>query len=360
MRFFICFFILLGGLSKAQDVQNFLQVNEKVNKLVTKFKNKNNIPGISVSISYKNRIIFSQGFGYADLDLKKGVNPSLTKFRIASISKTITSVTLAKLQEQGKVNFKESVYKYLDSLPKTFYDFTIEDLLSHKAGFVRDYGGSILCDKNDFHKVEFYKTFNNQRFSYKPKTNFNYSNYGYKLLGILIEHIYGNSIVEAKKELVIDYLGLKNTIAETNNYDENTSVFYYEKNGKLLKVPCLDCSFNYGPGCYLSTSEDLITLGNAYLYTGKLLSKESLSNLIKTRNTDKDYGLGFINKKDFYGNWFYGHNGSYPGALSYLRIYPKNELVVSVLMNYRTEEILSKFDILNNEIAYEYNQYLKK
>ena len=58
MRFFICFFILLGGLSKAQDVQNFLQVNEKVNKLVTKFKNKNNIPGISVSIYYKNRIIF--------------------------------------------------------------------------------------------------------------------------------------------------------------------------------------------------------------------------------------------------------------------------------------------------------------
>ena len=117
---------------------------------MTKFLQKNEIPGLSLSISYKKEIIFSKGFGFSDLKLRKEVNPSKTKFRIASISKTLTAVSLAKLQEEGKISFKESVYKYLDSLPKTNYDITIEDLLSHKAGLVRDYGGSILCEKNDF------------------------------------------------------------------------------------------------------------------------------------------------------------------------------------------------------------------
>ena len=80
---------------------------------MTKFLQKNEIPGLSLSISYKKEIIFSKGFGFSDLKLRKEVNPSKTKFRIASISKTLTAVSLAKLQEEGKISFKESVYKYL-------------------------------------------------------------------------------------------------------------------------------------------------------------------------------------------------------------------------------------------------------
>lgn len=351
-------FLFFSVFITAQNKNAFSHENEKVTKIITKFINKNEIPGLSLSISYKKELIFSEGFGFSDLILKKEVNPSKTKFRIASISKTLTAVSLAKLQEEGKVNFKESVYKYLDSLPKTNYDITIEDLLSHKAGLVRDYGGSILCEKNDFHKNDYYSSFNNERFISVPNVTFSYSNYGYKLLGILIEKLTDKSIQEVKKDLIINKIGLANTTHETSDYDENTTKFYYKKDKEFLEVPCLDCTFNYGPGCYLSTSEDLVKLGNAYMYKNILLKPESFSNLIKSRNQAKDYGLGFITKRDYYKNYFFGHNGGYPGAISYLRVYPNNELVISILINYRNEQIQSDLELILNEIAFIYIEKL--
>ena len=207
---FIFLFLFCSNLF-AQEKNLFLKENDKVIRLMTKFLQKNEIPGLSLSISYKKEIIFSKGFGFSDLKLRKEVNPSKTKFRIASISKTLTAVSLAKLQEEGKISFKESVYKYLDSLPKTNYDITIEDLLSHKAGLVRDYGGSILCEKNDFYKNSFYSSYNNDRFITAPQIGFSYSNYGYKLLGILIEKISGKTIQNVKNDLIINKIGLSNT-----------------------------------------------------------------------------------------------------------------------------------------------------
>lgn len=354
---FIFLFLFCSNLF-AQEKNLFLKENDKVIRLMTKFLQKNEIPGLSLSISYKKEIIFSKGFGFSDLKLRKEVNPSKTKFRIASISKTLTAVSLAKLQEEGKISFKESVYKYLDSLPKTNYDITIEDLLSHKAGLVRDYGGSILCEKNDFYKNSFYSSYNNDRFITAPQIGFSYSNYGYKLLGILIEKISGKTIQNVKNDLIINKIGLSNTTHETSNYDENTTKFYYKKDKEFLEVPCLDCTFNYGPGCYLSTSEDLVKLGNAYMYKNILLKPESFSNLIKSRNQAKDYGLGFITKRDYYKNYFFGHNGGYPGAISYLRVYPNNELVISILINYRNEQIQSDLELILNEIAFIYIEKL--
>ena len=354
---FIFLFLFCSNLF-AQEKNLFLKENDKVIRLMTKFLQKNEIPGLSLSISYKKEIIFSKGFGFSDLKLRKEVNPSKTKFRIASISKTLTAVSLAKLQEEGKISFKESVYKYLDSLPKTNYDITIEDLLSHKAGLVRDYGGSILCEKNDFYKNSFYSSYNNDRFITAPQIGFSYSNYGYKLLGILIEKISGKTIQNVKNDLIINKIGLSNTTHETSNYEENTTKFYYKKDKEFLEVPCLDCTFNYGPGCYLSTSEDLVKLGNAYMYKNILLKPESFSNLIKSRNQAKDYGLGFITKRDYYKNYFFGHNGGYPGAISYLRVYPNNELVISILINYRNEQIQSDLESILNEIAFIYIEIL--
>jgi CubicO group peptidase (beta-lactamase class C family) len=255
---FIFLFLFCSNLF-AQEKNLFLKENDKVIRLMTKFLQKNEIPGLSLSISYKKEIIFSKGFGFSDLKLRKEVNPSKTKFRIASISKTLTAVSLAKLQEEGKISFKESVYKYLDSLPKTNYDITIEDLLSHKAGLVRDYGGSILCEKNDFYKNSFYSSYNNDRFITAPQIGFSYSNYGYKLLGILIEKISGKTIQNVKNDLIINKIGLSNTTHETSNYDENTTKFYYKKDKEFLEVPCLDCTFNYGPGC------GVCTVGTTYI-----------------------------------------------------------------------------------------------
>ena len=155
-----------------------------------------------------------------------------------------------------------------------------------------------------------------------------------------------------------DKAGLEHTVPDDGNFDEDTSKFYYRLNDELKIVPCTDCSFNYGPGCYLSTSEDLVRLGNSYLYADRILSKETFKELLVPRDEDKTYALGFITGRDFYRNYYFGHGGAYPGGMSDLRIYPKERLVVSVLINIYDNDI--RLNQLLDEIIFQYLELIKK
>lgn len=348
------FFCRAAGQNKI----DFSVLDKKNDRLLEKFRKKYNIPGLSISVSYRNQLVYSKGSGYADVENKAEVIPSKTKFRIGSISKTMTSLALASLQDQKKVNLKESVYKYLDSLPEKEYDITIEQLLSHRAGLVRDQQKGFLCGKNNLHRSNFYQSFQDTQLISKPGTAYSYSNYGYILLGVLIEKLTGRSLIKAKKELVLDKAGLENTLPDDGNFDADTSRFYYWLNDELKIVPCTDCSFNYGPGCYLSTSEDLIKLGNSYLYADRIVSRETFKELLIPKNEDKTYAMGFITGRDFYMHYYFGHAGAYPGGMSDLRIYPKERLVVSVLINIKDDDI--RLNDLLDEIIFQYLELIKK
>lgn len=358
LKIISCLVIVFFSAASGQKKIDFSVLDNKNDKLIEKFRKKYDIPGLAISVSHKNQLVYSKGFGYSDVEKKLEVIPSKTKFRIGSISKTITAVTLAKLQEENKLKINESIYKYLDSLPVKDYDITVEQLLSHRAGLVRDYQKSFMCGENDLHRSNFYSSFQKTDFISKPGVDFSYSNYGYMLLGVLIEKLTGEPLTKTKKELVIDKAGLNHTVPDDGNFDEDTSRFYYRYKDKLGIVPCTDCSFNYAPGCYLSTSEDLVKLGNSYLYADRIISKESFKELLIPRNYDKTYGLGFITRKDYYGNYFFGHNGAYYGGMSNLKIYPKDRLVISILINIKDNSI--NFDALLDEIIFQYLDLIKK
>lgn len=350
----LLFFCALSG----QATINFSVLEKKNDKLIEKFRKKHEIPGLSVSISYKNQLVYSKGFGYADIQNQKAVSPSKTKFRIGSISKTMTAVALASLQEQNKVKLNESIYKYLDSLSVKESDITIEQVMSHRSGLIRDYEKKTLCGEITLHRNNFFQSFQDTQLMFRSGTDFSYSNYGYMLLGVLIEKLTGQSLAKSKKELVLDKAGLEHTVPDDGNYDSDTSLFYYKYNDELAILPCVGSSFNYGPGGYLSTSEDLVRLGNSYLYADRLLSKETFKQLLVPRNQDKTYGLGFIIRKDYYGNYSYGHGGAYWGGMGDLKIYPKERLVVSVLINIKDNSI--NFDSLLDEIIFQYIDHIKK
>lgn len=354
----LSFALFLSCVLSAQSNIDFSVLDTKNEKLIERFRRKHEIPGLSVSISYKNQLVYSKGFGYADVQNQKAVSPSATKFRTGSISKTMTAVALASLQEQNKVKLNESIYKYLDSLSVKDFDITIEQVLSHRAGLVRDYEKKSWCGDVTLHRNNFYQSFQQTEFISKPGSNFSYSNYGYMLLGVLIEKLTGKSLIQSKKELVLDRVGLNHTVPDDGNFDAETSVFYHRYQNQLKIVPCVDNRFNYGPGGYLSTTEDLVRLGNSYLYADRLLSKETFKQLLEPRNDEKTYGLGFIIGKDYYKNFFYGHGGAYWGGMGDLRIYPKERLVISVLINIKDNSI--NFGSLLDEIIFQYIDHIKK
>ncbi len=269
----------------------------------------------------------------------------------------MTACAILKLEELGKIDITKSVYFYLDSLNRKKNDFNILQVGGHLAGLKRNPGTEQYACENPYKKKDFYKIFKTDSLIAKPSTEFLYSNYGYKVLCLIIEKIESDSIENIHKKYIIDKLKLKNTIPDKGVYDEDTSTFYSTSNGMLIVTPCMDCSFKYGEACYLSTSEDLNILGNAYLFPNRILKKESLITLIKSQklSTGKKtgYGFGFVSNKDLSGNYFYGHNGNLPGGRSLLRIYPNSKLVISILMNKSDEDI----DSIASKIA---NNYIKE
>ena len=105
----------------------------------------------------------------------------------------------------------------------------------------------------------------------------------------------------------------------------------------------MDCTFKHSQGCYLTTTEDLVVLGNAYLFPDRLIKKETLVELIKSKKLKNgkktNYGFGFETYKDLNGNYYYGHNGGYLGSRSLLRIYPNSKIVISIMTNRDIQDI---------------------
>lgn len=355
MKYILIIILLISNLSFSQNL-NFEKQNEKTLKMCEHFIKQNHIPGMAVSISYNGNTIFSEGFGYADIENKIQVDPSRTKFRIASITKTITSTTLAKLVEMDSIDLKESVYFYLDSLPKKKYDFTVKEVGGHLSGMIRVPSEEKWNDHKRYFRKDFYRVFDKDNLEFEPSSKFQYSNYGFKLLGLIIEKKCGKSLVECQRDLVVKKLNMNNTIPDTGNYDINVTKFYSYEDKKIIETPVPKCVFRYAEGCYLSTAEDLITLGNAFLYADKLVKKEVFTEFIKSQKLNSGektgYGIGFISSNDFYGNSYFGHNGKHIGGMGMLYIYPKEKLVVSILFN--TDTIKTSLDMLIQKISFNY------
>lgn len=124
----------------------------------------------------------------------------------------------------------------------------------------------------------------------------------------------------------------------------------------------MGCRFKYAQGCHLSTSEDLLKLGNVFI-NPTVLFKNSTPIKIATKkqisfsSKQINYGIGVIIDNDFYGNYYWGHDGMENGSTSGLRIYPNQNLVISILANshdYNLEELIS--EVIFNYIEQKKNE----
>lgn len=341
---------------------SFEKVNEKTQKFANNYLKSENIPGMAISISYNGKIIFSEGFGYADLKNKISVNPSSTKFDIGSVSKVITATALASLAEMKTIDLDKSAYFYLDSLPKKQYDFTVRQVGGHLSGIVRNPNGYQFTDSTFVNVKDFYGAFSKDKLLFKPSSKFFYSNLGYRLLGLIIEKKYRKSLTESQKELVLNPLNMTNTIPDCLCIDDKNSAKLYSWNKKDdTEVKRISCEFQYAEGCYLSTTEDLIKLGNALLFPDKLLKKETLVQFILSQKLDDGkktgYGIGLESEKDINGNFYYGHAGNWIGSRAFMYVYPNSKLVITLLANRRMNKNSKN---IVPEIAYHYIELLKK
>tara|TARA_B100001989_G_C24109736_1_gene255725 strand:- start:49 stop:456 length:408 start_codon:yes stop_codon:yes gene_type:complete len=107
---------------------------EKGRELIKNTMKEHNMVGLAITIIKDGKTVWSEGFGYANLESETKVDPEKTMFRVGSISKPITSTAIALLYESGQVRLNDNVREYVPYFPEKQYPFTVKQLAGHMAG----------------------------------------------------------------------------------------------------------------------------------------------------------------------------------------------------------------------------------
>lgn len=318
------------------NVYDSIKNNSK--KSIEEIINSSNVPGLAVTLSISDSTVWSEGFGYADLENKVIVIPSLTKFRIASISKSLTSIALGILLEQNKIDLDVPIQQYVPNFPEKEYPITIRQIGGHLAG-IRTYKG------NEYYNIKKYKDLNdglcifmNDSLLVKPNTEFIYSNYGWNLISVAIENVSKTNFAAFLDKYVFLPLKICSIVPDFNDsIISNRSRFYVKDSlGKIINAPYVDNSYKLAAGGYLSTTFDMMNFGRQML-NPKIINSNTFKALVTNQKTSNgiftDYGIGWMlgNIDDTIP--YYGHSGTGVGGKSILIVIPKYELVFALAAN---------------------------
>lgn len=366
--------ILLGtslnqpALTHAEDPKPVpkWQLTGPANQLIQTHRSKFSIPGISVAIAERGKVVYSQGFGYRDQERQLAATPE-TRYRLASISKSVTSVVAMILVERGKLDLNQNLHHYIPKYPRAGRAIKLTHLLSHQSG-IRHYKPGDPDSRKFIFCRDAMTFFQNDPLKFQPGNQFSYSTHAYTVLGAALESAANKSF----RQLVLDEITTKHKLPTLRPEDRSQAdpwraTLYKNiapQNGpndakpNIKNVPAQPDNISWKcPGGGLeSTAPDLCRFGMKLL-DGSLLRKTSTKQLwtVRKLNSGKAtrYGLGWrIDSSD--NHQYVAHSGSQLGARSYLRIYPEKGIVLVILSNCRSHqpqdlgESLSKL-ILGNE-----------
>ncbi|MFO0904400.1 MAG: serine hydrolase [Pirellulales bacterium] len=344
------------------------------------FMEQHRVPGCAVAVSRGDQLLYSRGFGWADVAQRTPVKAD-SRFRIASISKSITAVAVMKLVEQGKLKLDDRAYDWIQETPfipegkevePRLKAITIRQLLLHRGGWDRDKSFDAMFESVRFAKMlgapapagprDVIRCMFTQPLDFDPGARYAYSNFGYCLLGRIIEQASGKPYDQYVQEEVLLPAGatsmqLGRTLEplraakEVRYYDlaRGASVFEPEV-GRQVAQPygAWNLEAMDAHGGWIASAVDLVRFASALdrRSSKQVLSPESLDLLVAppTPTPELDghgkpkkihYGLGWlVVPLDATGRLNSWHTGSLPGTSTIL-IRRYDGLNVAVLFNAR-------------------------
>ncbi|UOY07626.1 beta-lactamase family protein [Muricauda sp. SCSIO 64092] len=335
-------------LKELKDLQGIDFVDAQYHNLVI----GNRVPGISITILKEGKPILQKGYGHSSLERKTYIDPKNTVFRIASISKCITGLALGKMVEEGILHWHDSFYHYVSYYPKKKYDFTLAQLASHTAG-IRGYRGKEFALNKSYSIKDSIEVFKDDPLVFEPGNGYLYNSYDFVLLSLAMQEACGIPFEDYVREKILTPLGMKRTFTprEMNpsfsNRRKNLKTDFYTRNSTgLKKAVVVNNYYKLAGGGYLSTSGDIAKMGQAILEQ-KLLEKETYEQLLSAQTIHGKptyYGLGFQVSEDTGGRAFVGHVGNSVGAYTNFFVYPKENVVISILINATDPKVQSYLD----------------
>ena len=306
----------------------------KVDRVVNQQMLANKIPGVSLAILRKGKIILLKSYGFANVEHQVPVKPD-TVFQSGSIGKQFTAAAVMLLVQDNKLSLDDSISKYFPDVPATWKDITVWNLLTHTSG-LGDYPPDIDL-KRDYTEDELLASFKTAPLDFEPGSSWNYSNAGYVVLGILIRKITGKYYGDFLKEKIFEPLKMTTArVISEADIVPNRAAGYRLVKGELKNQDWVSPSTNStADGSLYFSILDLVKW-DAALYTDIPLTAASRNKIwtaARLRDgTTKDYGFGWHLGK-YHGRRLVFHGGAWQGFKTFIIRFLDTELTIIFLAN---------------------------
>jgi CubicO group peptidase (beta-lactamase class C family) len=315
--------------------------NPKVDRIFAQWDRPDS-PGFALAVGNAGKIIYSRGYGMADLDHDIPITPA-TVFHACSLTKQFTAMCVMLLVEKGKLSLTDKVHDHIPELGKLGSHITISDMLHHVSG-IRDQwvlvtmagwrlSDDVVTAGDVLDLVRRMKTLN-----FDPGSDFSYSNTNYTLAGLIVERVAGRSLPDFAHEHIFARLGMKSSsIAKTHGQIVKNRAYGYRATshaGFETRMPNYDLT---GPTNLLTTVEDLM-LWDRNFDSRVVGGDVALSAMQTSVANSNGYGLGLILENDN-GLRIEEHSGRDAGYRSHFIRLPDQQLTIALLGNILLEDI---------------------
>ena len=287
------------------------------------FMQKYAMPGLSVAVGRAGSILYEDAFGWADRETREAVSPTHL-FRIASVTKPITSVALFLLIEEGRIQLTDKIFGP-GAITGTDYgnppyhpgvdQITVEHLLTHTSGgWANDAADPMFMSPQMNQPQLIESTLRNRPLDQPPGRHYAYSNFGYCVLGRVIERITGQHYAIFVRDSVLKRCGVNDMTIAGNTLAQRRAgeVKYYDQ-GDEREPYAMDVARMDSHGGWVARPRDLVHFlmhVSGFAAPPNILESQSIRAMTTASAANPDYAKGWmVNRFD---NWW--HNGSLPGT----------------------------------------------
>ena len=351
-RRFLSSILLLGitGYSVPGLTVDYWQKQE-IQDLLKQTSAIEGIPSISLTIVEQGSIAWSTSLGFSNLETRSDATPQ-TLYRSGSLVKPLTATAALQLASRNLLDLDAPVSEYCTEFPEKKWPVTTRQLLSHTGG-IRSYKMPWTEFEKELYSTRHYASitdalaiFKEDPLKSEPGTKYQYSSYGYNLIGCVIEAISGTSYTNYLQKNILGPAGMTDTLTDIPSQIISDRAAGYRRNnkGKLLNERYVDLSNKIPSGGLLTTTVDMARFSISYM-NGHLIPMDYVSDAMKPVQLKDssmiEYGYGWQvspRKQQMQGTRSSSatkvfHGGVTPGISAIMALYPEQKGAIVIMMN---------------------------
>jgi serine beta-lactamase-like protein LACTB len=295
-------------------------------------------PGATFAIGLNDRVIWTEGFGYADVENRVKAAPD-TRYRTASIGKSMTATAAMELWEHGRLDLSAPIQKYCPRFPEKPWPITTRELLSHTSGIREPNETTELYNTKHYDRnSDALAIFANDPLTMRPGDDFHYTTWGYVVLGCVLEGATGEDYRTLMQHMIFDPAGMTSTREDDPRaIIPNRARGYIVENGALKNSGWADMSAKFAAGGWVTTASDLVRFMMAWT-DGRFVSAKTQALMLmpyvlpRHGGTVDGYGMGWF-LDDYHGLRAGFHGGGTPQVSGIAWFVPEKHIAIAGIFN---------------------------